>query len=154
MKLKIKCDYKKQKINITSDVQHIRTVLLILDAFNRPKRNRYLFLLLLGLLIVSVMEVNQVNNFYVCCEPVIVLVVMLLASCICRQGPPSISLKRHYFPFKFKELLKMDKDKIIVVNFDKNSKKLEEEAIDIFVKMLYRLHIEMEEAHGNTGNVA
>ena len=88
MKLKIKCDYKKQKINITSDVQHIRTVLLILDAFNRPKRNRYLFLLLLGLLIVSVMEANQVNNFYVCCEPVIVLVVMLLASCICRQGPP------------------------------------------------------------------
>ncbi len=154
MKLIIKCDYKKQKLSITSDVQHIRTVLMILDAFNRPKRNRYLFLLLLGLLIVSVMDVKHVNNFYVCCEPVIVLVVMLLASCICRQGPPTLFLLHHYLPFKSKELLTMDKDKIVVVNFDKNSKKLEEEAIDIFVKMLYRLHIETEETHGNTGNVA
>ncbi len=48
----------------------------------------------------------------------------------------------------------MDKDKIVVVNFDKNSKKLEEEAIDIFVKMIHRLYIETEETHGNTGNVA
>ncbi len=89
MKLKINCDYKKQQINITSDVQYIRTVLIILDVFSRPKKNRYLFLLVLGLLIFSAMALCQVNNFYICREPVVVLVNTLLASCICRQGPPS-----------------------------------------------------------------
>ena len=154
MNLKIHCDYKKQKIRISSDAQYIRTVLMILDVFNRPKRNRYLFLSLLGLLILSVIAAGKVTNFYVCYEPVIVLVVTLLACCICRQGPPTLFLKHHYFPFKSKELLNMDKDNIVVVDFDKNSKKLEKEAIDIYVKMIYRLYLELEDTHGHSGNVA
>ena len=48
----------------------------------------------------------------------------------------------------------MDKDNIVVVDFDKNSKKLEIEAIDIYVKMIYRLYLELEETNGHSGNVA
>ena len=92
MNLKIHCDYRKQKISIASDAQYIHVVLMILDIFNRPKRNRYLFLSLLGLLILSFIAVGKEYNFYICFEPVIVLVIILLACCLCRQGPPFFEL--------------------------------------------------------------
>ena len=91
MKLKIRCDYKKQKLQIVTDANHFSLVTLILNVFNRPKKSRYSFLLELGLLLVLLASVapapvcyDEVRNLQA-----ITPAIVLLAYSICKQGPPA-----------------------------------------------------------------
>lgn len=106
MKLKIRCNYKKQKLHIEFDSNHFRLFTLIFDAFNRPKKSRYSFLMGLGLLLALLLATETKPSCYdkTQCLTAIMPVVVLLASCICRQGPPLLqSIDRqslfHLFSF-------------------------------------------------------
>ena len=89
MKLKIRCDYKRQKLHIESDANHIRLVMLIIDTYHRRK-NRYSFLLALTFLVLSLLSALMVPVFYLLYQPEVVFVVVMLASIISKQGPPVI----------------------------------------------------------------
>ena len=92
MKLKIKCDYKKQKLQIVTDANCIQFAMLILNVYNRPKKNRYYFLLGLGLLLVllAFMELMHVCYDEARNLAAIIPAVAILACSICKHGPPML----------------------------------------------------------------
>ena len=97
MKLKIRCDYKKQKLHIETDSQHLTLMFLILAAFDHSRKNRYSFLLGLGLLltVLLLMALLDVSCRSVQCMPALSPVLLLLACSICKQGPPNfLNVKR------------------------------------------------------------
>lgn len=92
MKLKIRCDYKAHKLKVTSDAYHIRLVMLIIDAFNRPKPSRFLFLMGLTFLLTLLFSPLEPPAFYTQYAPVVLPVTVILSSTICKQGPPRYHL--------------------------------------------------------------
>ena len=92
MKLKIRCDYKKQKLHIVIDSSHFSLLTLILNVFNRPKKNRYSFLLGLGLLLLLLSSIAMPPVCYnkEWALPAIMPAVVILGYSICKQGPPII----------------------------------------------------------------
>ena len=94
MKLKIRCDYKKQKLHIETDSQHLELMFLILAAFDHHRKNRYAFLFGLGLLlmVLFIMALLPVDYRQAQYMPALIPVVGLLASSICKHGPPFTTL--------------------------------------------------------------
>ena len=43
---------------------------------------------------------------------------------------------------------------VVVVDFEKKNKQIEEDAVNVILQMLCRLYLDVEKDHGNTGNVA
>ncbi len=96
MNLRIRCDYKKHKIKVTSDAQHICTILMIMKVFTGPKKNRYLFLVAIGFMLAAMPSTVQSSVDYLHYLPTIATFVVMLAICICKHGPPRY-LRRTYF---------------------------------------------------------
>lgn len=88
MKLKIRCDYKAHKLQVTSDMYHIRLVMLIMEVFTGPKPSRFLFLMGLSCLLVLLLASAKLPAFYAQYAPVVLPATAILGCKICRHGPP------------------------------------------------------------------
>lgn len=88
MKLKIHCDYKAHKLKVTSDMYHIRLVMLIMEIFTGPKQSRFFFLMGLNCLLVLLLASAQLPAFYAQYAPVVLPATAILSCKICRHGPP------------------------------------------------------------------
>lgn len=95
MKLKIRCDYKAHKLKVTSDAYHIRLVMLIIDAFNRPKPSRFLFLMGLTFLLTLLCSSAKPPAFYTQYAPVVLPATVILGCSICTHGPPTLTTERN-----------------------------------------------------------
>ena len=96
MKLKIRCDYKAHKLQVTSDMYHIRLVMLIMEVFTGPKPSRFLFLMGLSCLLVLLLGSAQLPAFYTQYAPVVLPATAILSCTICKQGPPTFTTEGNH----------------------------------------------------------
>ena len=89
MKLKIRCNYKAHKLQITSDAYQIRLVMLIFDTFKRPKNSRFFFLMGLSFLLVLLLAPAKPPVRYEQITLVVMTATVILGCTICKLGPPA-----------------------------------------------------------------
>lgn len=88
MNLKIRYNRRTHNLKISGHVFYLRLIMLIIDVFTISKKSRYFFLAGLNCLLVLLLASVQLPDFYEQYAPVVMPATAILASTICKLGPP------------------------------------------------------------------
>ena len=94
MNLKIRYNRRTHNLKISGHVFYLRLIMLIIDVFTISKKSRYFFLAGLNCLLKLLSTSLQIQVFKPPYLPEIIPVTVILASTICKQGPPALT--EHY----------------------------------------------------------